>query len=194
MVAGAHGVDGRVRVQRDTDNPQRFRRNAQLWIAGASYRIERIGGAGDVLLVKLAGVDTKEDAAALLHEPVLVPTSALPALPRDTYYHYQLLAMTVRTSDGEDLGTLSEVLTTGANDVYVVRKPDRELLVPAIADVVQQVDVESSVMTVSLPEGLEWRDIKPAKPASARPKRRRGPRRKPPLSSPPPSGQQQSGG
>ncbi len=180
VVSGAHGRDGRVRVQSDTDNPARFRAGADIWIGGRAYRIERAGGTGDSLLVKLAGIETMERAAELANQPVMVPASALPSLPDGSYYHYHLIGMQVRTEGGELLGSLTEVINTGANDVYVVTRGQEEILVPAIADTVKNVDLENGRMTVDLPEGLEWRQLKPPRQKSARPQRHRPRHERPP--------------
>ena len=108
-----------------------------------------------------------------------MPLAEVPSPPAGTYYHYQLLDMDVVTQEGEALGRLAEVLVTGANDVYVVRSEHSELLVPAIADVVVDVDVETRRMTVVLPPGLEPRPLPAGKPAARRkpPRRRPRPRR-----------------
>ena len=84
----------------------------------------------------------------------MVPEGEVPSAPEDEYFHYQLLGMSVRTEDGEALGALEEILETGSNDVYVVRGPGGEVLVPALATVVLQVDVDGAEMVVRLPEGL----------------------------------------
>ena len=129
------------------------------------------------LLVKLAGVDTREEAAALLGEPIFVPAGDVPAPPADTYYHYQLLDMAVVDEAGASLGTVTEILHTGANDVYVVADGESELLLPALADVVRDVNVEARRMSVALPDGIERRRLSGPKPARPARRRRRGPAR-----------------
>lgn len=180
VVSGTHGHDGRLRVQVETDNPARFRPGADIWIGGRAYRVQRTEGTGDIVLVKLAGIETKEEAAIFVHQPVTVPASALPCLPEGSYYHYHLIGMQVWTEGGEVLGSLTEVINTGANDVYVVTRDRQELLVPAVADVVKNVNLEIGRMTVDLPEGLEWRQLKPPGQKPARPQRRRRRHKQPP--------------
>ena len=91
-----------------------------------------------------------------------------PPLPEGAYYHYQLIGLAVAGADGAPLGVLTEVLRTGANDVYVVLSEGAELLVPAVADVIRVVDTERGVMTVALPDGLEPRAVNPPKPKRRR--------------------------
>ena len=176
VVVGTHGTDGVLRVQTESDNPERFRDGATLNVGERAFVVRRsTAGPGGVLLVKLAGVDARETAAELLHEPLTVSTADTPGLPEDTYYHYQLLDMAVFGPDGSQLGTLTEVLTTGANDVYVVTNEEAELMVPALADVVVEVDVKAGRMVVDVPDGLLPRPLTKAKPKSKRPQRRRRP-------------------
>ncbi len=176
-VTGIHGRRGRLRVMPETNNPSRFHVGADLTIAGAGYTVRRVVTAPAVLLVDLTEVTSAEAARELVGQPVLVPETAVPAAPADTYYFFQLIDMAVYTAAGEHLGAITEVISTGANDVYVVTKGGTELLVPAVAGVVITVDVEGSRMTVELQEGLEPRAIG-GHPAQARPSRRRRPARK----------------
>ena len=94
------------------------------------------------------------------------PAGDVPAPPADTYYHYQLLDMAVVDEAGSSLGTVTEILHTGANDVYVVADGESELLLPALADVVRDVDVEARRMSVALPDGIERRRLSGPKPAA----------------------------
>jgi 16S rRNA processing protein RimM len=116
-----------------------------------------------VLLVKLEGLDSREVAAELLHEPIMVNVADVPDLSEDAYYHYQLLDMRVFDTRGPELGVLTEVIETGSNDVYVVTGENSELMVPALANVIVEVDVEGGRMVVDLPEGIEPRPLRPPK-------------------------------
>ena len=82
-----------------------------------------------------------------------IKEESVATLPEDQYYHFQLLGMEVVTISGDRLGTLTEILMTGSNDVYVI-KGDIEILIPAISGVIVRVDVSLAEMTVDLPEGL----------------------------------------
>ena len=83
-----------------------------------------------------------------------MPRDQIDPLPDGSYYYFQILGLRVRTEGGEELGRVHEILATGGNDVYVVRGPAGERLVPALGDVVLDVDLDRGLMTVSLPEGL----------------------------------------
>lgn len=172
-IAGTHGNDGRLRVDPDTDNPARFARGGTLSIRGNTFTVTRVANAagGRVLLVTLAEVSTREEAATLVHQPVTALIADTPGLPSDTYYHYQLIDLRVSSVSGDDLGVLTEILTTGANDVYVVTGPASELMVPALGGVIAAVDLDTGTMTIDLPPGIEPRNTVP-KPKRKPPRRR----------------------
>ena len=83
-----------------------------------------------------------------------VPVSEAVPLPGDSYFWHQIIGLKVRSDAGQELGEVADIMQTGSNDVYVVRKDSTELLLPAIKDVVQEIDLTGGVMTVHLMEGL----------------------------------------
>lgn len=149
------GTKGYVLIDVLSDHPNRFAPGHKVFIGGVVYVIQdvrmREGGA----LVKFEGIDSPEVAKKLRNSDVTVDASQLSPLPKGVYYHYHLIGMQVRTVDGRSLGAISAVLKTGSNDVYVVNDGQRELLVPAISEVVREVDTARGEMVVDLPEGLE---------------------------------------
>ena len=154
IVVGAWGVAGEVRVQPHSDNPRRFTRGSRVLVEGRPQRITSCRWHQGYALVRLDGVHSREDAAGLKGARVEVPLEETPALDADTYYHFQILDMEVWTSEGEYLGVVEDILSTGSNDVYVARGGDKEVLIPALGDVVVEVDTDRGRMTVDLPEGL----------------------------------------
>lgn len=145
---------GELRVEPLTDFPQRFAKGARLWIGDTEYAVESSRSHQGALLVRLAGIDDPAGAATLRDRLLEVPESELPKLPPDTYYRYQLIGIEVWTTDGSALGHIVDVLDTGANEVFVVRGEAGETLVPAIGDVVREVDVAARRMTIEPIEGL----------------------------------------
>lgn len=105
-------------------------------------------------VVLLGGIDSREDAEAFKGSRIWVKKDTLQILGDGEYYAYQLIEMRVETTDGEYLGKIKKIFPTGSNDVYVVRDGGRELLIPAISDVVKEVDIEKGVMKIWLIEGL----------------------------------------
>ncbi|MDE2860107.1 MAG: ribosome maturation factor RimM [Chloroflexota bacterium] len=154
VIVGPWGNAGEVRVQPHTDNPRRFVRGDRLMAAGRILRSEGRRTHRGMALVKFQGIDTREDASRLAGVELEVPVEDVPPLPDGSYYHFQILDMEVWTASGELLGVVEDILSTGSNDVYVVRRGAEEVLVPAIESVVLQVDVDGGRITVDLPDGL----------------------------------------
>jgi len=97
-------------------------------------------------------IDTVEEAHLLVGAELCVPESRLPPTASGEFYWYQLIGLEVVNTEGQKLGTLEEIIETGSNDVYVVRRGREEILVPAIEEVVRDVDLQRRLMTVDLPE------------------------------------------
>ena len=117
--------------------------------------IENIRWHGNQLIVKFVGVDSLEDALSLKNPYLLIDKDDVFELPRDHYYLFEVLGLRVLDLEGKHLGEIKEVLQTGANDVYIVRDDnDREILIPALRQVVKEVDLNRGTMIVVLPHGL----------------------------------------
>ncbi len=156
-VLSTRGVRGELKVEPLTDFPERFAPGQAIWVAGERREVEGGRQRGRQVLLKLAGVDSAEQAAALRDELLEVPEEELTALGEGRYYRFQLLGMAACDTAGEPLGTVVDILSTGANDVYVVRGPRGELLLPAIDEVIKEIDTEGGRMVVELMEGMEPR-------------------------------------
>lgn len=155
LILGSHGNDGSLRVKTLSDVPHRFDPGQELYLGGQARRIRAAAfRPPQQVILKLAGLDTPAAARAWAGTEVTVPATAVPPLPPGEYFHFQLMGLQVLTESGEDLGRLSEIIITGSNDVYVVSGPAGETLLPALAQVVRQVDLAAGVMTVRLLEGL----------------------------------------
>ena len=107
-----------------------------------------------LLLLKLEGCDDRNAAEELRGLLVQIPIEDAAPLGEGEYYHYQLIGVEVETESGEGLGRVIEVLETGANDVYVVRGPRGEVLIPGIESVVRELDVKAKRMVVSPLPGM----------------------------------------
>ena len=154
-ILGPHGLWGALRIEVYTDVPNRFDVGNTLYIGAYPYQVSECStsNAGHVTL-SFHEITTQSQARTLIDQWITVPTSEVPELPPGEFYHFQLLDLRVLTEEGEELGTVSDILETGSNDVYVVTGGSGEILIPALADVVMDIDIEQGVMVVSLPDGL----------------------------------------
>ena len=145
-----------MRVESLSDNPERFAANSRIYLEGRAVRVRRSREVKGGILLKLDSVHDRTTAERLRGKSLTVPAHIVPTLPEGAYYHYQLIDLEVHTCGGEHVGTLRQIITTGANDVYVVDRPGaKDLLIPALKDVVIGVDLLAGRMVVQLPEGLE---------------------------------------
>lgn len=181
LIVGVHGLRGEVKVEIHTDFPERFDAGNTLYFTDAlkEVPIKNSRPHKGHMLLQFAGVKDRGQAEALRQTWLFVPEDDAKPLGDDMYWVHDLIGMTViqveadsnkpveNSSEtilddavsGTELGTITDVLETGANDVYVIKpfgsiNRGRELLLPAIADVVQKVDVENQQMFVQLQPGL----------------------------------------
>ncbi len=150
------GLNGHVKVRSLTDFPERFAIGATVHIGGIEHSIKSPRWQNGRVYIQLHAVKTSKSAEKLRDTLVEIPEDSRPNFDIGQYYINDIEGCTVRTKDGEELGKISEVLTPGANDVWIVkRKNKRDLLIPAIHDVVKCVDIDSGILIVDLPNGLD---------------------------------------
>jgi 16S rRNA processing protein RimM len=151
-------VRGELRVGLLTDYPERLvqvHHTLYLGAEGRPYAVERVRLQKNAALIKLAGCDDRNAAEEFRGQFVQIPFEAAVPLEEGEYYHFQLVGVTVVTDQGEELGQVAEVLdTSGANDVYVVRGPRGEVLIPATAEAVRELDLKTRRMVVTVLPGL----------------------------------------
>lgn len=156
-IVSTQGLCGEVRVQPWCDTPDFLLQFDGFYLQeGKEYRkVTSARVQKQMAILKFEGVERVEDAMGLLHRVLYIERDAV-ELPEGSYFEQDLIGMTVcDAQDGRVYGKLSEVMRTGANDVYVVRgETGKEVLIPAIPDVVREVDVEAGIMRITPLKGL----------------------------------------
>ena len=158
-ILAPRGLRGEVKAEILTDFPDRFALLDTVYLGEehTPYKLERVRRFKQWVLLKFAGLDTRQSVEELRGLYIEIPTTqAMPLAPGE-YYEHQILGLEVYAAGGECLGSIVEILYTGANEVYVVRGPApgrREILIPAIESVVLEVDLAAGRLTVELPPGL----------------------------------------
>lgn len=151
----SHGVKGEMSMEILTDFPQRLRRHRTVYV-GEKHEplvIDSVRRQDQAMLIAFEGLEDCDVVARLRNQLVYVQASELPALPEGEYYYHQLIDLSVVDEQGRELGVLTEILETGANDVYVVTGADgKELLLPVLENVVLGVDLEKRQIRVRPPE------------------------------------------
>ena len=170
-IVSVHGVKGALKVLPLTDNPIRFcsltevdivpKRGGRKGADVTNYKVLSATPAGNVVLLKLCGVDDRDKAEKFRGMFLEIPREKAVKLPKDSYFVGDLVGCTVKTQDGEVLGTLTEVQFTGANDIYEVtpegtsgNKKKNVMWLPAIGEVIKDVDVAKGEIIVTLLPGL----------------------------------------
>lgn len=164
-VGRTQGLRGELRLRPQTEFPERFAAMESLLLFDrdghtlhGEYAVEAVRFQQDSVIVKLAGIDSINEAERLKGLLVQVQPEDLVPLPEGRHYIFELIGLKVITTEGQYLGTVEDVLQTGANDVYSVRPADpkrrQPILIPVIEDVVQDIDVEQGVITIQLMKGL----------------------------------------
>ncbi len=157
---GPHGIQGELSIEAMTDFPGRFMPGTVLLAGDAKYTIRAVRTHKKALLIAFDGITTRNQAEVLRGKLFEVPEGDLPRLEEDQYFRFDILGINVVDEHGTPLGKVAEVLETGANDVYIVRDEESELLIPAIDSVVKEIDTEARRMVVELIPGLERRVLK----------------------------------
>jgi len=148
------GLKGDLKSEVHTDFPQRFAPDRTVYVGQTPMIVERSRLHKGNVILKLAGVNSVEQVEALKGKYIQIPQSESMSLEDDEYYQFQLIGLDVSTSEGRLLGKIERIISTGSNDVYVVKGQDGEYLIPAIEDVVKQVDIENGIMNIEEIEGL----------------------------------------
>lgn len=159
VIASTHGIRGEVKVFPTTDDPARFKKLKQVFLdTGNGYlemKIEGVKFFKQFVILKFKGFDNINEIEKYKKRPLLVDREHAVRLKKDEYFIADLIGLTVYTEDGKLLGTLTDVLQTGANDVYIVEMEDKkEVLIPAIGECILEVDLEGRKMQVHLLKGL----------------------------------------
>jgi len=157
QITKPHGVRGEVRVMPHTDLPERFTWLEVVYVGEVEPRpvaVETARVHKNMVLLKLAGFDNRTEAESLRGEWLQVLEEEAIPLEEGEYYLYQLEGLLVFTDTGEALGTLVEIIETQANNVFLVRGPRGDVLLPDTVEVIQEIDFENGRITVHLIPGL----------------------------------------
>lgn len=159
QIVNTFGIKGMVKVKPFTDNIKRFDKLKKVYIENKNgrkeYEIEELKYHKEMVLIKFKGIETPEDANLLRESYLMVNRADEEPLEEGTYYIVDMIGLEVETEEGEKLGNLVDIFNTGSNDIYVVKNElGKQILLPAIKDVIKKIDMEKRKMTVHLIPGL----------------------------------------
>lgn len=159
-VVAVHGLKGLLQVLPLTDFPERYAERPHVIAelpdgTRVPVKVTRAAPHKSQYLVALAGVNTRNEAETFAGALLRVPEADVPPLPEGAYYHFQIVGLKVIDEAGHELGSLREIVSGPANDIYVVDDGRRELLLPATREVVRRVDLAAGVIVARPLE--EWK-------------------------------------
>ena len=160
VITSPHGVRGEVKVYPTTDDAMRFKKLDKVILdlgrgETRELKIRQVKFFKNMVILKFKGYDNINDVETWRQKDLLITREQAVTLQPDEYFITDLIGLLVKDDTGAEVGTVKDVLETGANDVYVVALPNgKELLLPAIKDCILNVDIEAGEMTVHILDGL----------------------------------------
>ena len=161
QIVNTYGIKGFVKVMPFTDNIQRFEELKEVYLQTKkgieTFEIEEVKYHKNMVLLKFRGIDDINIAETYRNSYLKIDRKDAVTLPEDTYFIVDLLDMEVYTEQEEFLGNIIDVYPTGSNDIYVVKDElGKQILLPAIKDVLLDIDVENQKVIVHLLKGLVY--------------------------------------
>ncbi len=159
-ITSFHGLKGNLKMYPYFDFPERIASLTDVFIDDVPYAVEEAKRAGQLWLIKLAGLDSRDAALSLKGKEVTIPAKERFTLPEGHYYVDDIVGLQVYEDTGRYLGLIREVLQTGANDIYVIDCPSeagdlpQEILFPALKHLVAGISLKDKKVVVKTPEGL----------------------------------------
>jgi len=162
-IVGVHGIKGNLKVYSYAETLSVFEPGSSILAINQkglekTYTIKWVKPHHRVLLLSLEGIDGRSLSESLVGSGLFIEKTRLPEIEDGSYYWFDLIGLAVFTIDNEYIGRVESIMTTGSNDVYVVKNPDKdhdnEILIPALTSVVLEIDVNLKTMRVDLPAGL----------------------------------------
>ena len=150
-----HGLKGEMKLEVITDQPQVFRSGTTVYLEGdfEAMDIAQVRGHHPLLIISFQGMTSRDQVERLRNRGLYMKAKNLPPLLETDFYDDQLIGITVEDESGQILGRLSEILKTGANDVYIVKPEDgKEILLPAIKSVILNINIAKQKIVVRPPE------------------------------------------
>ena len=155
QIVNTHGLKGEVKVNPWTDSPEVFEEFEYLYLPnGEKHDIESIKYQKSCVLLKLSGINSIEDAEKIRGKILWVSRSLFENLPEDTYLVADIKDLEVK-DENRVYGKVTDVITTGSNDVYAVKQDgSKEILIPAIKDVIEEINIKDGYIKINPPKGL----------------------------------------
>ena len=155
-IVSAHGIKGEVKVKSYSESLDHFKSFGTISVGDELYEIESSKTSGNMVLLKLRGIDDRNAAEELIKKSLYISQEQLSDLPEDTYYVRDLIGLKVLNAlDDSEIGEIKDVLQTGPQDIYVIKLPDsKEAMIPAVKEFIQSVSIADGFIKIRFIEGM----------------------------------------
>lgn len=154
-VVTTHGVRGDIKVYPHTNVEDMFSKLKKIYIGDGEYKISSVKYAKGCPVLNIGGLNTVEDAQKLIGSQVFADETSLPKLEEDSFYLKDIIGCKAIDEQGDEIGKITDVIFTGANDVYeITAQSDRKILVPAVKEFVLDINIKDKKITVKLIKGM----------------------------------------
>lgn len=155
-IVSAVGIKGEIKSKCYSEGPERFGRLEYLFLDSEKFPVEGVRSQGNMAIIKLKTVDTRNQGEALIGKRVYIEEDQLEPLPEDTYYVRDLVGLKVKDfGDGIEVGLISDVIQNGPQDIYVISLPEKkEAMVPAVKEFIKEVNVKEGFISIKFIEGM----------------------------------------
>jgi 16S rRNA processing protein RimM len=157
-ITRTRGLNGEVVIFPYTDDPDRFFLLKEVWVSGKKdsqlFQIEKVKKFRQKIFLKFQGINSPEAAMPLVNSYLEIEREKLLPLPDNRYYIFDIIGLKVFTNQGKEIGTIHDVMSLPANDVYVVRKGKKEYNIPALKEVISKIDLDKKIMVIQPLKGL----------------------------------------
>lgn len=153
-IVNTHGIKGELKILPLTDDMTRFEDLEYVYVEKQKIEIEDVWYKKNFVMLKFKGFDNINDVLCFKGKYVYVDKENAIELPEDTYFIFQIIGLNVYLKNGKFLGEIKDVIQTGSNDVYVVKNDNREYLIPAIKEVIKEINLDDKKVIINPLEGM----------------------------------------
>lgn len=155
-IVSSHGLNGEVKIFPYTDDLNGFKEYKKIYVDGEELEIISQKIASKFIVLKLKGFDYIDDVKRLIDKDAFIDKAQMPSLEEGEYYIHELIAMEVYSEANEFIGTVKDVMETGANHVLVIDHGGKEALIPFVKAFIKELDLKNKKIKVKLIEGILW--------------------------------------
>ncbi|KGG80776.1 ribosome maturation factor RimM [Caloranaerobacter azorensis] len=153
-IVNTHGIKGEMKVLPLTDDMTRFDELEYVYIENQKVEIEDVWYKKNFVMLKFKDFDNINDVLCFKGKYIYIDRENAIELPEDTYFIFQIIGLNVYLKDGRFIGEIKDIIQTGSNDVYVVRDGNKEYLIPAIKEVVKEINLDDNKVIIDPLEGM----------------------------------------